>query len=151
MLALFSNTIYFLFNDTGDSAPEGTKVCSPEKVKVKQKADEKDGLKEEQEEATVEVKKEEEEEDKDGAEVKPGKEKLNSTESGADSKPLGDKYSPKVSLKKIFSFTLQHIIPLIVFVSYAADKEADKIKKKYIYTVYKHIVFFRSCLRFSNM
>uniref|UniRef100_A0A3B5L6F7 ubiquitinyl hydrolase 1 n=1 Tax=Xiphophorus couchianus TaxID=32473 RepID=A0A3B5L6F7_9TELE len=36
-----------------------------------------------------------EDENEDGAELKPGKEKLNVTESGADSKPPGDKYSPK--------------------------------------------------------
>uniref|UniRef100_A0A3Q2ZGK7 ubiquitinyl hydrolase 1 n=1 Tax=Kryptolebias marmoratus TaxID=37003 RepID=A0A3Q2ZGK7_KRYMA len=56
-------------------------------------ADEKDGVKEGHEGASVEVKKEEE--NKEGAEVKPGKEKLNVTESGADSKAPGDKYSPK--------------------------------------------------------
>lgn len=100
-------------------APEGTKVCTPEKVKVKEKADEKDGLKEEQEGASVGVKKEEEEE-KDGAEVKPGKEKLNSTESGADSKPLGDKYSPKVSLEKSFCFiSLAYLNNIVTFYSFS--------------------------------
>lgn len=38
-----------------------------------------------------------EKESKDGAEVKPRKEKLNATETATDSKPPGDKYSPKVS------------------------------------------------------
>ncbi len=45
---------------------------------------------------SVEVK---EEENKDGADVKPSKEKPNAMETAADSKPPGDKYSPKVSLR----------------------------------------------------
>lgn len=45
---------------------------------------------------SVEVK---EQETKDGAEVKPSKEKLKAMETAADSKPPGDKYSPKVSLE----------------------------------------------------
>uniref|UniRef100_A0A3B5L7I6 ubiquitinyl hydrolase 1 n=1 Tax=Xiphophorus couchianus TaxID=32473 RepID=A0A3B5L7I6_9TELE len=64
-----------------------------EKVKLKVKEDEKDAIKEGDEGPSVAVKKEDENED--GAELKPGKEKLNVTESGADSKPPGDKYSPK--------------------------------------------------------
>lgn len=44
---------------------------------------------------SAEVKKEEE--STDGAEMKPGKEKRNTVEKSADSKPPGDKYSPKVS------------------------------------------------------
>ena len=77
-------------------AAEGTKrPCTPEKVKIKEQADEKDGKKEGDEGPSVEVKKEEV--NKDRAEGKAGKEKLNATESGADSKPSGDKYSPKVS------------------------------------------------------
>lgn len=46
---------------------------------------------------SVEVK---EEESKAGAEVKPSKEKPNAMESAADSKPPGEKYSPKVSPDK---------------------------------------------------
>lgn len=46
---------------------------------------------------SVEVK---EEESKAGAEVKPSKEKPNAMETAADSKPPGDKYSPKVSTEK---------------------------------------------------
>lgn len=86
--------IFFIY--TGDLAPEGTKrPCTPEKIKVKEQADEKDGIKEGDEGSSSDVKKEDE--NKYGAEVKPGKEKLSVLESGADSKPPGDKYSPKVS------------------------------------------------------
>lgn len=46
---------------------------------------------------SVEVK---EEKGKDGAEMKPSKENLHGTETAADSKPPGDKYSPKVSPEK---------------------------------------------------
>ncbi|XP_013885945.1 ubiquitin carboxyl-terminal hydrolase BAP1 isoform X2 [Austrofundulus limnaeus] len=105
---------------SGDLTPEGTKVCTPEKVK--EKADEKDGLKEEEEGASVEVKKEEE--DKDGAEVKPGKEKLNSTESGADSKPLGDKYSPKELLA-----LLKYVEADIANYEVSLKEEVEKRKK----------------------
>uniref|UniRef100_A0A8C6PDM9 ubiquitinyl hydrolase 1 n=1 Tax=Nothobranchius furzeri TaxID=105023 RepID=A0A8C6PDM9_NOTFU len=56
-------------------------------------ADEKEGIKEGDEGPSVEVKKEEG--NKEGAEGKPGKKKLSVTDSGADSKPSGDKYSPK--------------------------------------------------------
>ncbi|XP_034549448.1 ubiquitin carboxyl-terminal hydrolase BAP1 isoform X3 [Notolabrus celidotus] len=55
-------------------------------------AEEKEGVKEGEEGPSVEVK---EEESKDGIEVKPSKEKLNTGEAAADSKPAGDKYSPK--------------------------------------------------------
>ncbi|XP_017290922.1 ubiquitin carboxyl-terminal hydrolase BAP1 isoform X2 [Kryptolebias marmoratus] len=93
LLHLQEDGVIHALPPSGDLSPEGTKVCTPEKVKVKEKADEKDGVKEGHEGASVEVKKEEE--NKEGAEVKPGKEKLNVTESGADSKAPGDKYSPK--------------------------------------------------------
>uniref|UniRef100_A0A3Q3CR22 Ubiquitin carboxyl-terminal hydrolase n=1 Tax=Haplochromis burtoni TaxID=8153 RepID=A0A3Q3CR22_HAPBU len=56
-------------------------------------SDGKDGVKGGDEGPSAEVKKEEG--STDGAEVKPGKEKLNTVETPADSKPLGDKYSPK--------------------------------------------------------
>lgn len=76
-----------------DSAADSTKrPCTPEKIK--EKAGEKEGAKEGDEGSSVEVK---EEEGKDGAEVKPSKEKPNALETAADSKPAGDKYSPKVS------------------------------------------------------
>ncbi|XP_020498105.1 ubiquitin carboxyl-terminal hydrolase BAP1 isoform X2 [Labrus bergylta] len=83
-----------------DLAADGTKQTSvPEKIKDKVQAglvagaaDEKQGVKEEEEGPSVEVK---EEENKDGAEVKPCKEKLSAVEAAADSKPAGDKYSPK--------------------------------------------------------
>lgn len=45
---------------------------------------------------SVEVK---EEESKDGAEVNSSKEISSAMETAADSKPPGDKYSPKVSMK----------------------------------------------------
>lgn len=78
-------------------AADGTKQpCTPEKTKDKEtKAEEKGGVNEGDEGPSVEVKKEDE--SKDGAEVKPCKEKLNAVEPAADSKPPGDKYSPKVS------------------------------------------------------
>lgn len=79
-----------------DLAADGTKrPCTPEKLKDKEKADlsagEKEGVNEGNEGPSA-VK---EEESKDGAEVRPGKEKPNATETAADSKPPGDKYSPK--------------------------------------------------------
>ncbi|XP_061583189.1 ubiquitin carboxyl-terminal hydrolase BAP1 isoform X2 [Cololabis saira] len=76
---------------SSDLAADSTKrPCTPEKVKVKKEADEKDGIKEGDEGSSSEVKKEDE--NKSRREAKPGKEKQ---ESGVDSKPHGDKYSPK--------------------------------------------------------
>lgn len=73
-------------------AADGTKhPSSPDKTKEKEK--EKEEGNEGGEGPSVEVK----EESKDGAEVKPSKEKLNTMETAADNKPLGDKYSPKVT------------------------------------------------------
>ncbi|XP_007552163.1 PREDICTED: ubiquitin carboxyl-terminal hydrolase BAP1 [Poecilia mexicana] len=92
LLHLQDDGVIYALPPSGDSA-EGTKLCTPEKVKLKVKEDEKDAIKEGDEGPSVAVKKEDENED--GAELKPGKEKLNVTESGADSKPPGDKYSPK--------------------------------------------------------
>lgn len=63
-------------------------------------AEEKEAVKVGEEGASVEVK---EEESKDGVEVKPNKEKLSAVEAAADSKPAGDKYSPKVSLSPSYS------------------------------------------------
>uniref|UniRef100_A0A3P8QHP6 ubiquitinyl hydrolase 1 n=1 Tax=Astatotilapia calliptera TaxID=8154 RepID=A0A3P8QHP6_ASTCA len=85
-------TIYTL--PPSDSAADGTKRPStPEKLKDKEQADGKEGVKGGDEGPSAEVKKEEGSTDR--AEVKPGKERLNTVETPADSKPLGDKYSPK--------------------------------------------------------
>lgn len=81
-----------------DLAVDGTKQTStPEKIKNKEQAglvagsaEVKEGVKVEEEGPSVEVK---EEESKDRAVAKPCKEKLSAVE--ADSKPAGDKYSPK--------------------------------------------------------
>ncbi|XP_074492516.1 ubiquitin carboxyl-terminal hydrolase BAP1 [Sebastes fasciatus] len=80
-----------------DVNADGTKrPCTPEKIKDKVKAEvstgEKEGANEGDEGPSAEVK---EEEGKNRAEVKPSKEKLNAMETAADSKPPGDKYSPK--------------------------------------------------------
>ncbi|KAF3856298.1 hypothetical protein F7725_017021 [Dissostichus mawsoni] len=76
-----------------DLASDGTKrPCTPEKIKDKVKAEPSAGDKEGDEGSSVVVK---EEGSKDGADVKPSKEKLNAAEIAADSKPPGDKYSPK--------------------------------------------------------
>uniref|UniRef100_A0A1A8PS88 Ubiquitin carboxyl-terminal hydrolase n=1 Tax=Nothobranchius rachovii TaxID=451742 RepID=A0A1A8PS88_9TELE len=93
LLHLQEDGVIYSLLPSGDSAPEGTKVFTPEKIKVKEEADEKEGKKEGDEGPSVEVKKEEG--NKEGAEGKPGKKKLSVTDSGADSKPSGDKYSPK--------------------------------------------------------
>lgn len=86
---------------SADPAADGTKQpCSPEKTKDKEKASlparEKEGATEGDERASAEVK---EEESKDGAHVNPSKETSSAMETAADSKPPGDKYSPKVSLR----------------------------------------------------
>uniref|UniRef100_UPI003AAA2978 ubiquitin carboxyl-terminal hydrolase BAP1 isoform X2 n=1 Tax=Centroberyx gerrardi TaxID=166262 RepID=UPI003AAA2978 len=80
-----------------DVAADGTKrPCTPEKMKDKEQgghlAGEREVVKEGNEGPSVEVK---EEEGKDGAEVKPSKEKLNSMETAGGHKPSGEKYSPK--------------------------------------------------------
>uniref|UniRef100_A0A1A7YB47 Ubiquitin carboxyl-terminal hydrolase n=1 Tax=Iconisemion striatum TaxID=60296 RepID=A0A1A7YB47_9TELE len=93
LLHLQEDGVIYSLLPSGDPAPEGTKVFTPEKIKVKVKADEKEGKKEGDGGPSVEVKKEDE--NKEGAEVKPGKKKLSVTDSGADSKLPGDKYSPK--------------------------------------------------------
>nr|XP_057921454.1 ubiquitin carboxyl-terminal hydrolase BAP1 [Doryrhamphus excisus] len=69
---------------------------TPEKIKDTEQAAVVAGEKDKG--ASTEVSKEEEEEEeesKDGEEAKPGKEKLNAVQPAADSKPSGDKYSPK--------------------------------------------------------
>ncbi|XP_044038752.1 ubiquitin carboxyl-terminal hydrolase BAP1 isoform X2 [Siniperca chuatsi] len=80
-----------------DTAADGTKQpCTPQKTKDKEQprlvAGEKEGANDGDEGPSVEVK---EEESKDGAEVRPSKEKPNAMETAADCKPPGDKYSPK--------------------------------------------------------
>lgn len=79
-----------------DSASDGAKPCPAEKAKDKEQtspaAGEKDATNEGDEGPSVDVKKEE---SKDGAEATPCKEKPNAAETAADSKPPGDKYSPK--------------------------------------------------------
>ncbi|KAK2915091.1 ubiquitin carboxyl-terminal hydrolase BAP1 isoform X2 [Channa argus] len=77
-----------------DLAADGKKRPStPEKVKEKEPASllsaEKERVNERVEGPSVDVKQE------DGAEVKPRKEKLNALEMSADSKPPGDRYTPK--------------------------------------------------------
>ncbi|XP_056293204.1 ubiquitin carboxyl-terminal hydrolase BAP1 [Pseudoliparis swirei] len=75
-----------------DLAADGTKrPCTLEKIKDLSAA-EKGGVNEGEEGPSVEMK---QEESKDGAEVRPSKEKPNASETTADSKPPGDKYSPK--------------------------------------------------------
>ncbi|CAG5980746.1 unnamed protein product [Menidia menidia] len=94
LLHLQEDGVIYALPPSGDLSTEGTKrPCTPEKAKTKDSTDEKDIKKEGDEvPSSVEVKKEEE--SNDGAEVKAGKEKPSATES-ADSKPTGDKYSPK--------------------------------------------------------
>lgn len=77
-------------------AAENTKQpCTSEKGKVS----EKEATKEGGDGSSAEVKKEDE--GKCGADVKPGKERLNAADSSSESKPPGDRYSPKVRLKNI--------------------------------------------------
>lgn len=105
-----------------DLVADGTKhPCTPEKIKEKEQAglvsDEKE-KKQGDQGPSVEVK---EEGSKDRADVKPSKEKLKAAETAADSKPPGDKYSPKVSLKKnyplvnVLSYDLPYCRTLTVF------------------------------------
>ncbi|KAM9859431.1 ubiquitin carboxyl-terminal hydrolase BAP1 [Aulostomus maculatus] len=101
LLHLQEDGVIYAFPPSDSAAADGTKQpCTPEKQKDKEQANvaataEKEAGKagkEGDEGPSVEVK---EEESKEGAEVKPSKEKLNATETAADSKPPGDKYSPK--------------------------------------------------------
>lgn len=77
-----------------DLAADGTKQpCTSENAKDKEQARLEAGEKERVNEGpSVEVK---EEESKDGAEVRPSKEKPSTVETAADSKPPGEKYTPK--------------------------------------------------------
>nr|XP_019957061.1 PREDICTED: ubiquitin carboxyl-terminal hydrolase BAP1 isoform X1 [Paralichthys olivaceus] len=91
MLHLQEDGIIYALPPSVDCAAEGTK--QPEKIKEEEKAGVVAGEKEgEKQGPSVEVK---EEVSKDGAEVKPSKEKLPATDTAAGSKPPGDKYSPK--------------------------------------------------------
>nr|XP_046239612.1 ubiquitin carboxyl-terminal hydrolase BAP1 isoform X2 [Scatophagus argus] len=80
-----------------DLAADGTKQpCTPVKTKDKEEgspvAGEKQGVNEGDAGPSVEVK---EEDGKDGAETRASKERAKTMETTADSKPPGDKYSPK--------------------------------------------------------
>lgn len=92
LLHLQEDGVIYAFPPSADLAPDGTKMPLTSE-KVKEKMDEKENVNKGDEGPSVEVKKEEE--NKDEAEVKPSKEKLHTVESAADSKPPGDKYSPK--------------------------------------------------------
>ncbi|CAN9511774.1 unnamed protein product [Ophioblennius macclurei] len=93
LLHLQENGVICALPPSADLAADGTKrPCTPEKIKDKEKSKEEESINEGDEGPSVEVKKEEENKE---AEVKPGKEKLSTLESTADSKPSGDKYSPK--------------------------------------------------------
>ncbi|KAK5934015.1 hypothetical protein CgunFtcFv8_014446 [Champsocephalus gunnari] len=93
LLQLQEDGVIFALPPSADLASDGTKrPCTPEKIKDKVKAELSGGDKEGDEGSSVVVK---EEGSKDGADVKPSKEKLNAAEVAADSKPPGDKYSPK--------------------------------------------------------
>ncbi|KAJ4927566.1 hypothetical protein JOQ06_015291 [Pogonophryne albipinna] len=93
LLQLQEDGVIFALPPSADLASDGTKrPCTPEKIKDKVKAELSGGDKEGDEGSSVVVK---EEGSKDGADVKPSKEKLNAAEIAADSKPPGDKYSPK--------------------------------------------------------
>ncbi|XP_061908231.1 ubiquitin carboxyl-terminal hydrolase BAP1-like [Entelurus aequoreus] len=93
--------IYTLSPSVDLASDTGAKPsCTLEKIKSEEQAaviaGEKEAAKEKDKGPSVVVKEEKEkEESKDGEEVKPSKEKLDTTEPAADSKPLGDKYSPK--------------------------------------------------------
>ncbi|KAM7422645.1 hypothetical protein PAMA_010609 [Pampus argenteus] len=102
LLHLQENGVIYAILPSADLAADGTKqLCTPEKIKDKDQAGltaaGKEGANEGDEGPSVEVK---EEERKDREEVKPSKEKLNAAETAADSKPPGDKYSPKVCQEK---------------------------------------------------
>lgn len=92
LLHLQEDGVIYALPAASDSAADSTKQpCAPEKDKEQASlgAAEKGGKNEGDEGPSVEVK----EESKDGAEAKPSKEKL--METAVDSKPPGDKYSPK--------------------------------------------------------
>ncbi|XP_026205420.1 ubiquitin carboxyl-terminal hydrolase BAP1 [Anabas testudineus] len=97
LLHLQDDGVIFALPPSADLAADGTKrPCTPEKIKEKEQGGlstgEKERVNEGDEGPSVEVK---EEKGKDGAEMKPSKENLHGTETAADSKPPGDKYSPK--------------------------------------------------------
>ncbi|KAM9361704.1 ubiquitin carboxyl-terminal hydrolase BAP1 isoform 1-T1 [Symphorus nematophorus] len=97
LLHLQEDGVIFALPPSVDSTADSTKQSStPEKTKDKEQAGlvggEKDGVNKGDEGPSVEVK---EEEGKDGAEVRSSEEKPNAMETAADTKPPGDKYSPK--------------------------------------------------------
>ncbi|XP_026162516.1 ubiquitin carboxyl-terminal hydrolase BAP1 isoform X1 [Mastacembelus armatus] len=97
LLHLQEDGVIYALPPAVDLAADGTKQsCTPEKIKENVQAaniaEEKEGVNEGDEGPSVAVK---EEESKDGVEVKSSNEKPNVMETAADSKPPGDKYSPK--------------------------------------------------------
>ncbi|XP_077582037.1 ubiquitin carboxyl-terminal hydrolase BAP1 [Stigmatopora nigra] len=93
LLHLLEDGVMYSLPGSADLAADAVKLpCSPEKVK--EQAD-KEETNEKDKEPAVEVKKEEQKEEDDGQDVKPHKEKLDVLEAPVDSKPPGDKYSPK--------------------------------------------------------
>nr|XP_061814469.1 ubiquitin carboxyl-terminal hydrolase BAP1-like [Nerophis lumbriciformis] len=94
LLHLLEDGVIYSLPPSADLAADAVKSpCSPEKVK--EQAD-KEVTYDKDKEPSVEVKKEEQKEGgNDGQDVKPSKEKLDALEAPADSKPPGDKYSPK--------------------------------------------------------
>ncbi|XP_034022366.1 ubiquitin carboxyl-terminal hydrolase BAP1 [Thalassophryne amazonica] len=96
VLKLQEDGVIYALSPSGDLAADGVKrPNSPEKKKEKEQAgsvtEERLGGNEGEEGPSVKVK---EEESKDGAEVKPNK-KFSAMETAGDTKPSGDKYSPK--------------------------------------------------------
>ncbi|XP_011473007.1 ubiquitin carboxyl-terminal hydrolase BAP1 [Oryzias latipes] len=90
LLHLQEDGVICALSSPGDLAAENTKQpCTSEKGKVA----EKEATKEGGDGSSAEVKKEDE--GKCGADVKPGKERLNAADSSSESKPPGDRYSPK--------------------------------------------------------
>ncbi|XP_056129665.1 ubiquitin carboxyl-terminal hydrolase BAP1 isoform X2 [Lampris incognitus] len=96
LLHLQEDGVIYALPASMDFAADGIKrPCTPEKMKDKEQgsslAGEKEGMKQGNEALSVEVKAGD---GKDGADVKPCKEKINSKEIGGH-KPPGEKYSPK--------------------------------------------------------
>uniref|UniRef100_A0A8C7XD81 Ubiquitin carboxyl-terminal hydrolase n=1 Tax=Oryzias sinensis TaxID=183150 RepID=A0A8C7XD81_9TELE len=90
LLHLQEDGVICALSSPGDLAAENTKQpCTSEKGKVA----EKEATKEGGDGSSAEVKKEDE--GKCGADVKPGKERLSAADSSSESKPPGDRYSPK--------------------------------------------------------
>lgn len=97
LLHLQEDGVIYALPPSGDLAADGAKqLCSPQKVKDKVEVVIVDVEKKEEIDAeegpSVEVK---EEDSKEEVEEKPNKEKVNVAETVVDTKPHGDKYSPK--------------------------------------------------------